>query len=148
MSMTLSNFERITETIIYGHPGDLVDYSINVLEREGLASGDEVLLAIRNTTEKVVLIGGNALQLTVESGVGILHTVDVANGQSNTKFLYPGCKEELPAKNIMYWYKNSLDTSRPLVVRDHCDDFDPANEPTVSELLKGLISTYSGHIPA
>lgn len=139
--------ERIAQTIDCGQPGGAVDYTIDILEREGLRTGDEALLTIRTATETVALIGGNALQLTIASGAGLLHEVDISTGQRKTSFLYPSATLEVPT-GAAYFYRNSLDPDHPLVVLDHCDGFDPANEPAAIDLLKGLMSSLNGNVPA
>lgn len=133
--------ETIAETIVSGFDNSYnpdVDYSIHVLERPGLKAGDEVLLEIRGSAEPCVLIGGNPLKLGVVHGFGRLAMVNLATGEISNAILEEGAEVEVPTNNTLYWYENKGD--EPLVVRDHCDDFDPTNEPELPGVVQALIN--------
>jgi hypothetical protein len=127
--------ERIAETIPVSSDG--VDFDVHVLERDGLPTGDEVLLDIRSTTHKAVLIGGNPLELKVAKGTGSLVMIDLATGDRSEMMLSQGDEAEVSAHNTLYWYENTGDES--FIVRDHCDAFDPAHEPTAAEVAERLV---------
>ncbi len=136
----IDNFLYPGETIVEGihEKGEdsSVDYSIHVLNRDGITVGDEVLLEIRDTAEPCVLIGGHALELTVESGFGRLAIVDLKTGGTSNVFLEDGTETSIPTENTLYWYENM--GSETLVIRDHCDEFDPANEPSLAKVVAAL----------
>jgi hypothetical protein len=127
--------ERITETIPVTSDG--IDYDVHVLERDGLHTGDEVLLDIRSTTEKLVLIDGNPLELKIAQGAGRVVMIDLATGDRSEMMLSQGDEAEVSAHNTLYWYENTGDES--FIVRDHCDAFDPAHEPTAAEVAERLV---------
>lgn len=132
--------ETISETTHFSDNG-LVDYSIHTIKREGLRDGDEVLLEIRPIlTEEVVLVGGNPLELEVLHGRGEIHEIDLATGEKTTTYLDVNNQKlhTISPSNTLYWYGNPYAFST-FVVRDHCDDFDPANEPGLDKVVDGLI---------
>lgn len=128
--------EAVVDTIT-SDSGVEVDYSIFVLERPDLKTGDEVLLEIRGKLEPCVLVGGNPLKIDVVQGFGRLATIDLENGTASDIFLEPGTEAVVPASNTLYWYENIGEDS--LVLRDHCDDFDPANEPSLGDVVERMI---------
>lgn len=126
----LETGESISSVIEY--PG----FDINIVERQGLASGDEVLLDIRTATEPCVLVGGNHLRIEVASGYGRLAMTDLEAGIQTNIFLEPDLVTDIPPHNYLYWYENHGE--KTLVVRDHCDDFADSNEPTLESVVKAL----------
>lgn len=139
--MQLNKFLQPDETIVDKIHSDSdnpdVDYSIFVLQRHGLKTGDEVLLEIRGSAEPCVLIGGNPLKLNILQGFGRLAILELATSEMRNIFLEVGDDVEVPTANTVYWYENMGD--EPFAVRDHCDAFDPANEPRLSDLADVLI---------
>ncbi len=129
--------ETVVDTITNASGGE-VDYSIYVLERSDLSTGDEVLLEISSKLEPCVLIGGNPLKIDVVQGFGRLAIIDLKSGAGSEIFLEPGVEAEVPANNILYWYENMGEDQ--LILRDHCDDFGPANEPGLADVVNRLIS--------
>ncbi len=132
----LQTDESIVERIDSEPDDHSVDYSIFVLERPDLTTGDEVLLEIRASAEPCVLIGGNFLKLDILQGFGRLAIIELATGQMRNIALEKGTEAKVPADNTLYWYENTGDV--PLVVRDHCGEFDPTNEPRLSDLVQAL----------
>lgn len=131
----IASGEQVSETIPVNSSG--VDYDIHVLERHGLATGDEVLLDIRSKTEKLVLIGGNPLELKVAQGSGHVIMIDLATGDRSELLLSDGDEAVVPAHNTLYWYENNGTES--FIVRDHCDAFDPAHEPRATDVAERLV---------
>ncbi len=132
----LRNKEAIDETIEI-HPKETeVDYSIHILSHPDLNLGEEVLLEIRKSSEPCVLIGGNPVQLDVLYGVGRLAMIELATGKKTVVPLDPGTQVEVSSHNNLYWYEN--DGEDPLVIRDHCDNFDLNNEPSLHDVVVAL----------
>lgn len=132
----LAKGETIAEVIVPKSNDSAVDYTIHVLEREGLSTGDEVLLEIRRGAEPCVMIAGNRLELSVVSGFGRLAMVDLKDGSTRDIFLEDGTEATVPTDNILYWYESLSDD--PLVVRDHCDSFDPTNERRLTAVVGAI----------
>ncbi|MCA9331035.1 hypothetical protein KC957_03225 [Candidatus Saccharibacteria bacterium] len=135
VSHLLGAGEAIAETIPC--VSDQMDYDVHVLERPGLSTGDEVLLDIRSQTERLVLIGGNALELEGISGTGTVIMYDLATGERNDVTLGVGKRTQVSPNNTLYWYENSGEES--FIVRDHCDGFVPEHEPSAEDVAKGVI---------
>jgi len=116
-----------------------LDFEIHLLQRPGLTPGDEVLLSVNMESEVCVLIGGNALELSVESGQGVLNQVHLETGSYSQILLKAGDQTEVSPKNTMYWYENL--EGEPFIIRDHCDDFDPSHEPSIDDVVSTLRRT-------
>lgn len=139
VSHLLGAGEVIAETIpCVSHQAD---YDVHILERPGLTTGDEVLLDIRSQTERLVLIGGNALELEGVSGAGVVVMYDLSSGERQDVTLGVGDRAQVSPNNTLYWYENS--GQEPFVVRDHCDGFVAEHEPCAEDVAKGLISLLS-----
>ena len=102
----LDKFLRPDEAIvdrIHSDPDNPdVDYSIFVLQRPDLTTGDEVLLEIRGSAEPCVLIGGNSLKLDVVQGFGRLAIIELATGEKPNIFLEEGAEAEVLAEASKY----------------------------------------------
>lgn len=117
-----------------------VDFDIHTLHIPGQPDGDEVLLDIKTKTEASVLIGGNPLQLKVEAGLGTLTLISLYPYQHNESIqLYGGREVSVRTDNMLYWYERDPNSPQ-LVIRDHCDDFNIANEPSALDVLSALSS--------
>lgn len=139
----LANNERIVETTCYPHSfDDAGEFLVHVVRRDGLNTGDEVLIEVPRATEPCVLIGGNPLQLHVESGAGRLVMRKLENGEETTDALIEGDDKIIPTANTLYWYERVMGNA--LVVRDHCDDFDPRNEPNLFSVVSALSTVFLG----
>ena len=129
--------ERIIETYVFLEDPN-VDFSIHTVSRPDLPTGDEVLLEIREASMPCILTGGRPVNLNVLKGFGRLTVVDLNTGNIQDSFLEEGSQAEVTSNKSLYWVENVGD--EPLIIRDYCDDFDPANEPSLKSLVSALIS--------
>ncbi len=138
----LRDGETISESTKVGGSG-FVDYDIHAVQREGLKDGDEVILDIRFMSECLVLIGGNPLDLEVIQGDGIVDEIDLKTGERTTRILFSDSnnRHQISPENTLYWYLNP-DSSSNFLVRDHCDDFDPKNEPTLEKVAEAVVQAF------
>jgi len=132
----LTTNERIIETYDFLEDPN-VDFSIHTVSKPDLHTGDEVLLEIRKASMPCVLIDGRPVSLKVLQGFGRLTVIDLNTGNIQNAFLEHGSQAEVTSNNSLYWVDNVGDET--LIIRDHCDDFDPANEPSLKSVVNSLI---------
>ncbi len=110
---------------------------VHTVERAGLRSGDEVLLDIVGNSEPLVLIGGNAARIEVQTGWGLLTIMDLCDPavqdhvQLRTNDTY-----RIPSTNSVYWY--SADSDQNWIIRDRCTGFESKFEPTAQQVVDAL----------
>ncbi len=113
-------------------------YTVHVVDRGDIKIGDEVIIEVMTSTEPCILIAGSPLELNVLSGAGRLVMRTLESGDEQTEALIEDDLLAVPAANTLYWYENLGQGN--LVLRDHCDDFNPDNEPTLREVATALSS--------
>lgn len=129
--------ESISDTSVEIDDGGSV--GVHTIERDGLRTGDEVLLDIVGDSEPLVLIGGNAARIEVQTGWGWLKIMDLCDPavqdhvQLRTNDTY-----RIPSTNTVYSY--SADSGQNWIVRDRCTGFRPEFEPTAQEVVDALSS--------
>lgn len=110
---------------------------VHTIERDGLRPGDEVLLDIRGDSEPLVLIGGNATRIEVQTGWGWLNIMDLCDPVDQDDIqLRTNDTYRIPSTNTVYWY--SADPAQNWIVRDRCPGFRPEFEPTAREVVDAL----------
>lgn len=139
----LAKGETVSETNSYSlsRPGG-GEFFVHTLKRSGLHTGDEVLIEVPSAIEPCVLIGGNPLELRVESGNGRITKRDLKTGEESIDALVAGDELIIPSSNILYSYERIM--GRSLVIRDHCDNFNPDNEPSLHDVVAALSTAFLG----
>ncbi len=134
----LDENERLRDKITCFDPELSVKYTIFTLDIDGEEAEDDVILEIKQNTEPCILIGGSELEIRTLSGLGRISVLDLTSGAKKVLGLEPGVEVEIPSNNTLYWYENL--GPEPLLVRDHSDNFDYENEPTLKKVVEAFIN--------
>lgn len=127
--------ESISDSIVERTEHGMV--GIHTIERDGLRAGDEVLLDIEGDSEPLVLIGGNAARIEVQTGMGWLNIMDLCDPVDQDQIqLRTNDTYRIPSTNTVYWY--SADSAQNWIVRDRCTGFKPEFEPTAQNVVEAI----------
>lgn len=139
--------EKIVETTAYPLTfDDASEFLVHVVARDGLNPGDEVLIEVPRATEPCVLIGGKPLEILIESGTGRLIMQSLETGEEQIEAVITNDETTISPANTLYWYERIMGNA--LVIRDHCDDFSPSNEPTLGAVVNSLSPVFLGTLIA
>ena len=121
--------------------GPLTDWSTDDFKgrtvlKDGEPTADTVLLEVKGQSDHCVYLGDNPIRYRVIEGFGRLSVMNIDTAEFREHWLEPGSSGEVNAREAYFYERCGLET---LVLRDDCEGFDPADEPSVAEYFPSVV---------